>query len=488
MTHAIRLDDMSACASAKGTQSYFTQERSRLAPTILGTTGLTVSRFGFGGYRVHDLDPDHREALKSALRSGINLIDTSSNYTNGGSEKLIGQVLNEMFTAGEISRDQIVVVSKAGYVQGQNLELARERKAQGQPFPDMVEYSADCWHNISPKFLEEQITRSLERLKLDCIDIFLLHNPEYYLKTNPNREVYYSRIQKAFAHLEEEVKRGRIQYYGVSSNTLVEADSASEFTSIERVYQAAVEAAGGGKPKSLKFAVIQFPFNLLESGAALVKNNSQQTVLDFTRDKKIGTLTNRPLNAFARGRLSRLSSFPQYDQVEVKGQLHTVMGRVVELEKKFSGGKIPKGLMWGHALREGFQQIEDILMWRDVLYQQILPSLDAALERLQPSQAQWAEEYRQSALDLLSLMTKNLESLGNERAVLLQEQITTSAPSLKETPTLSQQVLRSYISIPGINSVLVGMRQVSYVDDVTRIASIIKPEEAMSLLTDFRKR
>lgn len=479
---------MSSCASAKGTQSYFTKERSRLAPTVLGTTGLTVSRFGFGCYRVHEHDPDHREALKSAIRSGVNLIDTSSNYTDGSSEKLVGQVLTEMFTAGEVTREQIVVVTKAGYVQGKNMQLAKERKAQGQPFPEMVEFSADCWHNISPKFLEEQITHSLTRLNLECVDVFLLHNPEYFLKTTTQRDSYYLRIQKAFEYLETEVQKGRIKYYGVSSNTFVDVDSSSEFTSLNRVYDAALAASGEAKPKALNFAVIQFPFNLMESAGALMKNNKQQTVLEFSRDKKLGVLTNRPLNAILRGRLTRLSSFPHYDQVEVKGQLHTVMGRVIELEKKFSGGKLPQGLMWGQALREGFQTIEDILMWRDVLFHQILPSLESALDRLQPSQAPWGNEYRTAALELLSLMTKNLESLGNERAVLLQEQIVTNAPSLKETPTLSQQVLRAYISVPGINTVLVGMKSVPYVDDVTRIGSVIKPEEALQLLSFFRNR
>ena len=476
---------MSACASTKGTQSYFTKERSRLAPTVLGATGLTVSRFGFGSYRIHELDPDHREALKSALRSGINLIDTSSNYTDGSSEKLIGEVLSELFMAGEITRDQVVIVSKAGYVQGKNMDLAKEKKSQGQAYPEMVEFSADCWHNISPQFIEEQITQSLSRLKLECLDVFLLHNPEYFLKTTTQRDGYYARIQRAFEHLEKEVQKGRIKFYGVSSNTFIDVDSSSEFTSLARVYDAAV-AAGGGKVKN--FAVVQFPFNLIESAAALMKNTNQQTVLEFARDKKLGTLTNRPLNAIMRGRLTRLSSFPQYDQVEVKGQLHTVMGRVIELEKKFSGGKLPQGLMWGQALKQGFQQIEDILMWREVLFHQILPSLDSALERLQPSQVPWGNEYRTIALELLSLMTKNLESLGNERASLLSEQIVTSAPSLKETPTLSQQVLRTYISVPGVNSVLVGMKSVPYVDDVTRIGSVIKPEEAMQLLSDFKKR
>jgi aryl-alcohol dehydrogenase-like predicted oxidoreductase len=47
----------------------------------LGATGLIVSRLGFGGYRVDDETPEHRAALERALQAGVNLIDTSSNYT-----------------------------------------------------------------------------------------------------------------------------------------------------------------------------------------------------------------------------------------------------------------------------------------------------------------------------------------------------------------------------------------------------------------------
>src|SRR4051794_9136631 len=112
-------------------------------------TGWKVSPVGFGGYRVHDHDAVQEEALKLALRSGCNLIDTSANYTDGGSERLIGRVLREL------DRSRIVVVSKAGYVQGTNLTLARERASRGLSFPEMVEYSAQCWHNISPAFLED---------------------------------------------------------------------------------------------------------------------------------------------------------------------------------------------------------------------------------------------------------------------------------------------------------------------------------------------
>ena len=45
----------------------------------LGRTGLIASRLGFGGYRVDEITAAHAEALKLALRSGINLIDTSTN-------------------------------------------------------------------------------------------------------------------------------------------------------------------------------------------------------------------------------------------------------------------------------------------------------------------------------------------------------------------------------------------------------------------------
>jgi aryl-alcohol dehydrogenase-like predicted oxidoreductase len=80
-----------------------------------------VSSVGFGGYRVHDETPEHRDALRRALLSGGNLIDTSTNYTDGGSERLVGAVVNELVGSGKLRREEIVVVSKIGYVQGRQL-------------------------------------------------------------------------------------------------------------------------------------------------------------------------------------------------------------------------------------------------------------------------------------------------------------------------------------------------------------------------------
>ena len=40
-----------------------------------------------------------------------------------------------------------------------------------------------CWHCLHPEFLQDQLTRSLDRLQLETLDVCLLHNPEYFSPT-----------------------------------------------------------------------------------------------------------------------------------------------------------------------------------------------------------------------------------------------------------------------------------------------------------------
>lgn len=108
-------------ATPQGTGQYANRHQE-LSYASLGATDLFVSAAGFGSYRIDASSPAHEEALLYALRSGVNLIDTSANYTDGGSERLIGRVLGKLAAAGEIERDQVVVVSKAGYLQGENYQ------------------------------------------------------------------------------------------------------------------------------------------------------------------------------------------------------------------------------------------------------------------------------------------------------------------------------------------------------------------------------
>src|SRR3954453_16694578 len=273
----------------------------------LGKTELMVSSVGFGGYRTGRKNPDHRAALTAALVGGVNLIDTSSNYMLGDSERLIGEVL----AASAVPRDEVVVVSKVGYVQGPNLDLAQERERSGQPFPEMVKYMDGCWHCISPEFLDDQLTRALDRLGLETIDVLLLHNPEYFLSDAAHRQpgapleevraAFYDRLRRAFAYLDTAVTDGRIGWYGVSSNSCVSPADDSEATSVTGM----VEASEG------RMAVLQLPYNLFETGALLERNTPEGTALGAAAAPDLGVLVNRPLNAMAGNRLIRLADPPR---------------------------------------------------------------------------------------------------------------------------------------------------------------------------------
>ena len=170
---------------------------------------------GFGGYRISSKSAAHKAALLKAINAGVQLIDTSSNYTDGESEELIGSVLCE-------ANENPLIISKVGYVQGKNLAVLTELNEQGKAIDDLVIIDENLKHSIHPEFIEDQIKRSLERLQLKTLDIYLLHNPEYYLQTaGSSKQEYYRRIKKAFQKMEELVERGLIKYYGISSNTFI---------------------------------------------------------------------------------------------------------------------------------------------------------------------------------------------------------------------------------------------------------------------------
>lgn len=213
-------------ATAVSTQQYFQQHPGMSTAAVPGL-GWQISQAGFGSYRIAAGQKHHEQALRQALQSGINLIDTSSNYGDGDSERLVGRMLAELIDADELKREQVVVVSKVGYLQGFNYALAQQRKQAGRPFPNLVKYADGLDHCIHPDFLDDQLTRSLERLNLETLDVYLLHNPEYYLSwaqrrpipLDEARQTYYQRIRLAFDFLEQAVADGRIQSYGISSNT-----------------------------------------------------------------------------------------------------------------------------------------------------------------------------------------------------------------------------------------------------------------------------
>ncbi len=458
----------------------------------LGSTGLTVSRLGFGCYRVDDETPEHREALTAALQAGCTLIDTSTNYTDGRSERLVGSALAELARDGLLTREAVVVVSKLGYVQGQNLALAQEHEAAGRPFPEMVKYMDGCWHCLHPEFLRDQLTRSLDRLQLETLDICLLHNPEYFLSDAKKRgegplegirEVFYRRVREAFAFLERQVAAGRIGWYGVSSNTAVAHPDDPEATSLSRLLEAAVAAGGPGH----HFRVLQVPMNLFESGAIREPNTGAEgkhTALGLAAEAGIGVLVNRPLNAFAGGRMIRLADF-RADDDGGGASPDEALRDVAALEAEYrtgiasrlqvsQGGTPPsEWFRWAEQLRTLSGRLQGLDHWRQIeggmiapMVSQVVRMLDQGLTGpLGETWRSWRDRYLPALEGLLE--TFRAEAAQRSQAVsdAAAAAVDPYLPLARKGESLSRKALWVLANTPGVSSVLLGMRHRGYVED-----------------------
>jgi len=472
--------------ASKNSTNIFAESNTEFTYNILGKTDLLVSEVGFGSYRIDVRSSLNREALKKALLSGINLIDTSSTYTDGNSELLVGDVLKELATDNMLSRESIVIVTKGGYLQGQNFTLSQLRKKDNKPFKDLVEYQKGLEHCIHPEFLEDQIQRSLDRLGLETIDIYLLHNPEYYLKWAKNnnidievaRKEYYLRIKKAFEHLEKEVQKGRIKYYGISSNTFPSSTDDFDFTSLEKVIEIAKEISSNNH-----FSVIEFPMNLAETNAYTnVNQSNNMTLLQLAQSNNIGILINRPLNAIFDNKLITLAEpTVQYssDAPIINNEFKKILiqEKMIFKELKHYGdkaflSKIENNLFIYEELNKDWIDFKNIASWQAALNQYFLPRLQYCRNLITNSMLE--DKNLEMELfhfsDKINNIFELITSYYNNEHLQLTHQIKTAIkkamPELSSAKNLSNMAIRALRSTRGINTVLVGMLQSSYVIDV----------------------
>lgn len=464
------------------------QKHHPLAYSRLGTTKLSTSQAGFGCYRVSAGVAHHEKALHKALIEGINLIDTSSNYADGASETLVGQVLEDLVGQGRLTREAIIVVSKVGYLQGQNYDLSQERKQQGRPFQGLVPYRNGLEHCIHPEFLRDQLVRSLERLKLETLDYYLLHNPEYYLEwahensdaLDTARDEYYRRIQAAFEHLEDEVLQGRIRHYGISSNTFPAAADQPDFTCLETLWNIAESLNS-----KHHFRLVQLPLNLMEPEAVLEKNQPcGDSVLEFAQRQGLGVLVNRPLNAFYRNQLFRLAQVPTFrnhpkDEIVRKIQLLSKSEKSLWM-KILPGLKVPPGLQTrikeqmalGDTLKHHWLNFGSYERWRQVKTGNLQPRIQGVMDFLEPYHSQsedlseWSVSHRQRVEDAFNAVASLYAEQASLRVDRVRRAMAAADQEWASEGTLSQKALRAVRSTEAVTCVLTGMRREAYVSDV----------------------
>ncbi len=259
---------------------------------------ISSHRIGIGTYRMSSRSKEHKQALIEALRAGCKIIDTAANYTDGESEELIGEVLSEH---PEFSP---CVITKAGYIQGTITAALKQ-----EDLFDKIEkcpQGEDGFVSIDPQFLHFQIGQSQKYLKSNKLDLFMLHNPEYYLQEKfCTQDEYYQKIEQALLHLEQEVKDGTISAYGISSNSFVFSPDHPEVTLFSKILDI-IE-----KHSLQYFHAIEFPFNFLEIGA-MEQFEGGQSLLQTAATANIKTISNRPLNAFTDQGLLRIADYDQH--------------------------------------------------------------------------------------------------------------------------------------------------------------------------------
>lgn len=237
---------------------------------------LWLSTLGHGTYlgeADEATDEAYRAAFSEALARGCNVFDCAINYRYQRSERALGAWLREMFMAGALARDEVVIATKGGFVPYDGAPpddprvYAYERYIKAG-YAKAHEFAARYQHCMAPAYLELMIALSLENLGLDCIDIYYLHNPETQ-SIALSAQTFRARLLDAFETLELAVEHGQIASYGLATWTAFRAlPDAPDYLSLTEMVSLATEV--GGQNHNLRY--IQLPYNLFMTEAYAFEN------------------------------------------------------------------------------------------------------------------------------------------------------------------------------------------------------------------------
>ena len=146
--------------------------------SVLLPDGTAVPALGLGTWRVGEWAATRQAevaAMRHAISLGYRLFDTAEMYGEGGAETVLGEALRGAMAAGEVTREELFVVSKV--------------------YP----------HHADRRAAVEACERSLARLGLDHLDLYLLHW---------RGQVPLAETVQAFQQLQE---AGQIRRWGVSN-------------------------------------------------------------------------------------------------------------------------------------------------------------------------------------------------------------------------------------------------------------------------------
>jgi len=224
--------------------------------------GLWWSSVGLGSYigGVDDATDDLvGQAFERCVTAGVNVIDTAINYRYERAEKCLGRALAKQIDAGTVTRDEVVLCTKGGYLphpdRARWFEAEIVGPSQGAVSMDDLVGGSHCMH---PAYIDDQIDRSRKNLDVETIDLYYLHNPESQVGA-VDEQTLHDRLQEAFETLEHAADEGRIRMYGVATWNAFRVPAGERgHMSLELAKRLAGRAAGD---RTDRLRCVQLPLN-----------------------------------------------------------------------------------------------------------------------------------------------------------------------------------------------------------------------------------
>jgi aryl-alcohol dehydrogenase-like predicted oxidoreductase len=224
-------------------------QQTQLATTELGSTGMEITRVGFGAWAIGgggwefgwgpQDDEESIAAIHRALELGVNWIDTAAGYGFGRSERVVGRAIE-----GVAQRP--FLFTKCSLLEGPGRKVI---------------------HSLKRDSIRLEAEESIARLGVDAIDLYQIHWP------NPDQD-----IEEGFSALNELKDEGLVRHIGVSNFSVEQ---------IRRIRSIA-------------------PVETLQPQYSLIVRDAESEILPFAEREGIGVIVYSPMSSgLLAGKMTR---------------------------------------------------------------------------------------------------------------------------------------------------------------------------------------
>jgi serine O-acetyltransferase len=245
--NAVVIHDVAPGDTVVGIPARVVRSRDTRPDGTLPTMQIGLGCVNLGSASAGGSPSDHVRLVRSAIDSGITVLDTADAYGSGASERIVGRAV-----AGR--REAVTISTKGGYVfrersageqrarrlAGAVLSRVPTRSGAGPPAPSGNATASAHQNYVSQSFtpthLRAALDASLHRLGTDHVDVYQLHGPPHLL-------------DDLLAALDDLRTAGKVLRFGVGAESI---GSAADWATVPEV------------------EVLQLPFGLLDPEAATV--------------------------------------------------------------------------------------------------------------------------------------------------------------------------------------------------------------------------